>query len=241
MSFYSEMTDSYEAIFPLAPKKLKWLKALSKSGDLDQMLDIGCATGELAFEMSKTFNQVDAFDLEVGMIKKAQSTYLRPNLSYRVGDMIFTEAVFSDKQYDLVTCFGNTLVHLPDPKVGLAFTSIGQVIKPGGMLVVQLLNYDQIVENHRPTLPLIDNDVVKFERAYLWGTDDRLTFKIRLTIKSTGESFDNEVELYPMGRKRLVALLEKSGFETPIFYKDYEGNLAEGNHLPLILTTRYKG
>ena len=56
------------------------------------------------------------------------------------------------------TCFGNTLVHLQSIELmGKMLKGVFAVLKPGGHFLLQILNYDFILDEQVSELPLIDS------------------------------------------------------------------------------------
>ena len=70
------------------------------------------------------------------------------------------------------------------------------VLKPGGLFLVQVVNYDRILDNLLKGLPTIENDQICFERVYRCADQpERIRFNTRLTVKSSGKVVGNEVPL----------------------------------------------
>ena len=239
MSFYSELVNSYEMVFPLQIKKANWLREHIMANNISSMLDIGCATGALAYDMVKYLDRMDAFDLDEAMIARANRFYRHDRLEYAVGDMTELKACFPGETYDLITCFGNTLVHLPADKLRPVFTDVADRINEGGWFIGQILNYDYILDEGIQSLPLIDNERVTFKRSYKMDNPDEIRFITELTVKDGEGVYDNDIPLYPLRRNTLEGMLMDNGFYDISFYKDYQGNAAEGDHLPLIFLAKH--
>ncbi len=94
-----------------------------------QILDIGCATGELAFQLAKEDARITGIDLNEDLLNQAlvksgrsgfqsadsvkrESKFSPPNLHFQTGNMLELTTDFQPAQFDVVLCFGNTLVHL---------------------------------------------------------------------------------------------------------------------------------
>lgn len=234
MKFYDEIVRYYDLIFPLADAKLTFMEDLIERRGARSLLDVGCATGTFCWSIADKMAEVDGFDLDQEMVTLASNTYQGDHLSFCVGNMLNMSEVFPGKSYDLITCFGNTLVHLDEGGVLKAFKSIKQRLNEGGAFVGQILNYDHIFDQEIKNLPLIDNDRISFDRTYDWEGEGRLTFRATLTVKATGAQFDNAIDLYPLRRKTLEKLLLQAGFKSMTFYKNYQGAEAGGQHYPLI-------
>lgn len=238
MKFYDDIREHYDAIFPLTEAKVIFAKALVEGQGAKSLLDVGCATGSFCHRMTPWLDRVDGFDLDEAMVALAVERYADHGVNFRVGDMTATEAVFDHGPYDVVTCFGNTLVHLDRAGIDKALGSIRRALKEDGVFLGQIINYDYVATENIHTLPLINNEVVRFDRHYRWQEAARLDFTGRLRVKATGEVSENTISLWPIRRRGLTEALEKAGFNTLTFYKNYLGEKADGGHLPLIFTAR---
>ncbi len=234
MKFYDEIVKYYDFIFPLAEAKVRFVDDLVQQRGISSLLDVGCATGTFCSEIVKHLDYVDGFDLDRAMIESANRSYRHNNLNYVVGDMLKISEVFPGRSYDLITCFGNTLVHLDHEGMLQAFKGIKSRLNKDGVFVGQILNYDYVFDNEVKALPPIGNEYISFDRTYKWDNEEVLTFNAVLTVKETDEFFENAINLYPIRKEVLKKLLHEAGFIQLSFYKNYLGAEAEGYHLPLI-------
>ena len=108
--FYTSISKYYSEIFPFQPAQLQFVK--SNSGDLagKHILDIGCATGELAFQLALTGAFVTAIDLNNNLLNQAltkvtisDSKIANPLFNKR--NMLELGADFQPAQFDVVLCF----------------------------------------------------------------------------------------------------------------------------------------
>jgi 2-polyprenyl-3-methyl-5-hydroxy-6-metoxy-1,4-benzoquinol methylase len=196
-----------------------------------KVLDIGCATGELALALAKKGHQVAGIDLDEKMIALARGKTKRTGLNtdFFMKDMTKIGEDFPAVSFDAVLCFGNTLVHLENPeKIKEVFIGIHKVLKIGGILMVQIVNYDRILSGGIKELPLLESENFIFRREYRYDkADHRIQFLTHLTIKKNGEVIKSSEILYPLTFQELKAALEHAGFfkfqffgsETKIPYK----------------------
>ncbi|MCT4542878.1 MAG: class I SAM-dependent methyltransferase [Vallitalea sp.] len=237
MSFYKSISKAYDNIFPINENIVEFVLESISNENKFKILDIGCATGHLAGELSKKGFSVMGIDLNSEMIKFAKNHYKTNNVDFKVMNMLDVDEKFQEDSFDIITCFGNTLVHLTNEEmIFKALRKIKCILKNGGKLQIQILNYDYILNECIKELPLIENDYIKFERFYSEQVrDERLIFETRLTIKSTGEVISNEIYLYPLLKKQLNNMLQQLGFEDVKFYKDFKKRTYTNNHLPLVM------
>lgn len=234
-----------------------------------RLLDVGCAVGDLAAGVAESGTghkiEVDAIDLNSAMIQQAEARHSRAlqagGLRFHQMDMLKIGQEFEAEYFDAIACLGNTLVHLPGPDEIERFLretarilrsrpntggdrQAGDVEGTGGRrgcLILQLLNYEYLLEEKPKKLPLIETEQVRFEREYSYTTgsdissgDIRVLFTTRLHINESGEVHENSVELYPLRRRELEGLLKSAGFGQPKFYGSFDGSPLKDDSFPLI-------
>jgi 2-polyprenyl-3-methyl-5-hydroxy-6-metoxy-1,4-benzoquinol methylase len=200
-------------------------------------LDIGCAIGELSYELSLTGVIATGIDLNDGLLNQAQNRGSIPNLKFQKGDMLELENDFQKGQFDSVLCFGNTLVHLSTTElVGQLLKGVFFVLKTKGVFLLQILNYDYIVAENVSELPVIENEHVKFVRKYFFEENSQLVrFKTDLYLKEEERIISNETTLLALKSDDLYNLIEQSGFSGIEFYSDFKQNPFGGKHIPFVI------
>jgi len=123
-------------------------------GEPGRVLDLGSGTGEHSrFLASKGF-EVVGVDSSPAMLSKANDTPLPPNLTFLAGDIVDIEQLVSGT-FDGAICLGNTLPHLRDSATLARFiTGLRARLRQGGALVLQVLNYDKVLDSGQRFLPL---------------------------------------------------------------------------------------
>jgi 2-polyprenyl-3-methyl-5-hydroxy-6-metoxy-1,4-benzoquinol methylase len=106
---YDLLSKYYDRLFKFNPKLKSFLfPYATKNGEA---LDLGCGTGRLTQVIASLDMKVKGIDLDPFMIHEAKKKY--PELSFSTEDMIdFVK--HPSETYDLITCFGNTIVHLDE-------------------------------------------------------------------------------------------------------------------------------
>ena len=103
-------------------------------------LDLACGTGVLCRLLQKARIESRGMDFSSGMIDIARQE--SPDIPYDVADMILYRP---DAQFDLVTCTGDALNHIPDlSDVEKIFANIHAYLAPGGYFVFDLLDEREI-------------------------------------------------------------------------------------------------
>ncbi len=248
--FYTSISKYYSEIFPYQPMQLQFVK--NRVGELagKQILDIGCATGELAFQLANEKTKVTGIDLNEDLLNQAigrigfrsadsgmhESEFTPPN--FQVGNMLELETDFQKRQFDVVLCFGNTLVHLPS--IGLMrqmLKGVFSVLKPGGYFLMQILNYDYVLSEPVTDLPVIDTENIRFIRKYaIQKNNPIIHFKTQLEVKKEDRTVSNETPLFALKSDVLVNMLNDTGFKEIELFSNFKQEPFGGKHLPLVVS-----
>jgi SAM-dependent methyltransferase len=121
--------------------------------------------------------------------------------------------------FDAVYCIGNTLPHVRDSAdLAATLTDVAGALRPGGLLIVQQLNYDVILARQQRFLPLgsrtVDGTDYLFFRFYDFGAD-RITFNLAVMQRDPdGWKYDvDSTELLAVGAAELAAALGAARFD----------------------------
>jgi glycine/sarcosine N-methyltransferase len=236
--FYTSISKYYSEIFPYQPMQLQCVK--NKLGELlgKHILDIGCATGELAYRMADAGAKVTGIDLNEDLLSQAKSNKLHFNLHFQTGNMLDLETDFPIAQFNAVLCFGNTLVHLQKVELmqqmlkGVLF-----VLKPGGHFLIQILNYDYILGEQVSELPPIETENIRFVRKYRFEISNPLIrFQTELIIKKENKTISNETQLFAIKSIELIELMKNAGFQNIELFSNFKQEPFGGKHLPLVMS-----
>ncbi len=117
---------------------LQWLDARGLSPR--SALDLACGTGILCQILHRQGMTVRGMDLSPGMIAIARAN--GPGIQYDVADMT---AYRPDARFDLVTCTGDAMNHIPQMgDLRRIFENIHGYLAPGGWLVFDILNEQEV-------------------------------------------------------------------------------------------------
>lgn len=239
--FYTSIASHYQHIFPFNPAQVDFLRNVLPFNGA-RVLDVGCATGELSLALTHFGFPTWGFDYDPRMIEIAQNTKDEEAMFpvFEQLDMRLINERFPESYFDTILCFGNTLVHLQSDDQILKFTKAAhQTLVAGGKLAIQILNYEHILRNQVKSLPLIENEYIRFERNYRMNEGSHLIdFDTKLIVKSTGEEIVNSVKLYALTRNKLQELLEKSGFSEFHYFGSFKSEPLQETSLPLIVVCK---
>lgn len=234
--FYKNMADVYHHIFP-AKDKTNFLASQFKPEGY--LLDVGCSDGRVAYEMTRKGFSLEAIDLNEDMVRIANDISDMGTLFHvRLMDMKQAIDYFEPGIFDGIYCIGNTLVHLSSKdEILKVLKGFRDLLRKDGRLVIQIINYDYIYRNNIQNLPLIENEVVRFERFYTLN-DNSVTFKTRLGVKASESEYEDETTLLALRKDELESLLVQSGFSGFSCYSNYKGEAFTDDGLQLIVVAQ---
>ena len=242
MSFYSEIADYYDFIFPPSQSHAHFVKSCVKPPyPGKKILDAGSGTGDLAVSLSEAGFFVTGIDRDALMSAKAVAKIpAGSNISFFCMDMRELPGRFGPAAFDAVLSFGNTLVHLTDLKeIAVFLKDVKTTLRDEGVFLLQILNYNHILDHHVSDLPLIENDAIRFDRHYTYDAATNLiAFRTVLTVKKTGARIVNEIPLYPIREQELEAALKAAGFTSMSWYGDFNKGELKPDSLPLVVEAR---
>lgn len=231
---YQSIAKVYDYIFPQNDKQLAFIEGIQVIQPDDMILEVGCATGNLTDLLHRKSKNIIGIDLDKDLLSYSQSKY--PTYDNRYMNMLDIKDL--EKQFDRVVCFGNTLVHLPNRDlVKDFFKSVHEQLNQTGLFIVQIINYDRIVNQNIHALATIDNDHINFKRDYVIH-DNYVDFNTTLTIKKTQEVLEGSIPLLTLKKEELRTYLSEAGFTDIKFYGNLNAEALNENSVPLLFSCR---
>ena len=244
---YNNLARYYDHIFPAGENQLRFFKEEFQQHGVKTVLDLACGTGSYSLAFAGWGLDVVGVDFEEEMIhyarqKAAESS--TANVRFLVGDM--RKLPDLQKPFDAVVCIGNSLVHLlTDEDLTAALKEMYRLCKQGGLLIIQILNYDYIVDNSVTILPDIRNqdEGLVFTRQYQFRDDGLIEFATSLILSENNEEHAldaGSVLLRPLRPKQLVGYLEAAGFVNCELYAGFDRSPVQNNRMPLVVKAHKK-
>lgn len=234
LSFYQSIKTFYDYIFPLQIQQVNFVATYGKRHQ--SILEVGCANGKLSHALSQNYN-VTGIDLEADFIQIAKNNY-GETCTFLTLDMLKIKQL--KQNYDVICCFGNTLAHLKGEKINQFIHHAYDKLNVGGNLLLQIVNYQHILNHTIKTLPLIENDTIRFERSYSWLNQEELNFHTKLYIKKQAKEVLNTINLSPITQKELTETLTKHRFKDIKCYSNFKKEALTETSTLLIISAKKK-
>lgn len=216
--FYDDLAADYDAMTGFERRfviERPFFRLLVERYGITTALDAGCGTGFHALLLARLGVSTTAVDLSPRMIEKvaAHARELQLHVTAVRSDFQTLPEVLHTT-FDAVFCLGNTLAHLLDETdLRSTFDSFFKLLKPGGTLFLQILNYERILTHQERVQSVKEVGDTIFVRFYDFEPD-LLRFNL-LKLKKCGDTLEqslHSVRLNPIRHATLALLLPACGF-----------------------------
>ncbi len=221
--FYDRLSDDYDVMTGFDQRFVRerpFIKLLVDRYRIGRAVDAGTGTGFHALLLARLGVHVTAIDLAPAMIAALTRHAAQEELEIAavVGAFDQLPDLVSERQ-DAVLSMGNTLAHMPTSEhLQEALGSFRRILRPGGILLIQMLNYRRILTLRESVLADKVVHGVRFLRWYAYE-GDRIRFNItREVVDGSMPGETRSIELSPFLDSDLRQAIRSAGFETPQLY-----------------------
>lgn len=239
MSFYKSISKYYSHIFPYNALQNDFILKNLDDAKNSYLLDIGCAIGELANNLSFKVKKIDAIDLDAEMLLLAEKSKQNNNISFSNTNMLELEDSYTENTLDAISCFGNTLVHLnSEEEINSFINTSYKILKKEANIFIQIINYDRILDEKIDSLPKIENEDIEFIRKYIHTKNNKISFETILNIKKEKKKLENAIDLLPLRKESINKMLVDAGFLNIEYYSNFKGETFHSKSIPLIIIAK---
>jgi SAM-dependent methyltransferase len=175
-----------------------------------QVLDVGCGYGRHAMELAARGIHVVGLDLSTPLLVRGGEEANRRGLTINFvrGDM--RELDF-ENQFDAAYCLFSTFGYFDDETNKKALTNIAHALKPGGKLLVEILNRDYVIAD-LPTRVWWEGDgCVVLEEVELNYFSSRIQVN-RSVVFDDGRQLEQEISVRAYSLHEVGKLMHAAGF-----------------------------
>ena len=232
-TFYDRLAPDYDLMTGFEKRFVQekpFFRLLLERYAIHTALDAGCGTGFHSLLLAQLGVSVTAVDVSDKMLERLAGHAKEMGLSLNIARSSFqTLPAKVGGPFDAVFSLGNSLVHLlSSAELSLALDNFFFMLKPGGVVFLQNLNYDRILARKERIQSVKEQEGVTFIRFYDY-LDDRIVFNVlKLRRKAEGTAHElNSIELRPLVMSDLMDQLSQVGFRE---IKPYGGISMEEFH-----------
>ena len=161
-SFYDNMASQYDKLFldweATTHEQAEILERIISEHGLDRdarVLDCACGIGTQAIGLAALGYDVTASDISDGELAEARVRAEKNNVRIRFEHVDFrTLSDVFDGDFDVVMAMDNALPHmLTSEDLASAIGSIVRQVRPGGIFIASIRDYDELLEKKPPYSP----------------------------------------------------------------------------------------
>jgi len=246
--FYDPFAEYYHLIFDDWEKSIERqavaynrLIASVLPGPSVKILDCSCGIGTQAIGFAKMGHRVVASDLSAAAVTRAsrEAEIRGLKMEFCVSDMTNLKEI-EECDFDVVATLDNALPHLEAEEVRRAVAAMAAKLRPGGLLMASIRDYDALVIE-RPTVlgPTFyggEQDRRIVLQVWDWIGEAQYALHLYITLRSqagwTSHHFAGEYRC--MSRNELSLALIAAGFEQLRWLMPAETGL----YLPVVLARK---
>ena len=235
MCFYDQIADSYDEMTKLGSRLdsiSKFVRQIKDRYNLDSAIDVACGTGRHAVTMSQMGIRATGADMSAAMLQKARALAKQAGAQTQWINCPMQElSQHVNEKFDIVLCLGNSLPHiLSQDDLDRTISGFAKVLQPGGVLLIQLLNYHHILKQKDRIVAVTRNENREFIRFYDF-LPELIQFNL-LQIDWQGQQPKHTLSsttLFPYTTDILQGALQRHNFSTVNTYADLDFNSFDRN------------
>ncbi|MCX7920093.1 MAG: methyltransferase domain-containing protein [bacterium] len=209
-------------------RELPFYQQLFTQYKVKTVLDCACGSGRHAVAFAKLGFEVIGADISEPMLEQARKLAKkeRETVEFVYADFKrLTEYI--PCRFDAIVCVGNSLVQLQNLKeLNTTLQEMHDILNPNGILIVQILNFQRLMNQNITPMPLrtakVDGKELLFLRLYSFPPR-KANLDVFTFIKQQGkwEMNRHTTELLPLTKPKLLHSLHTVGYRKLKFYGDF--------------------
>ena len=217
-TFYDCLAPSYDLMTGFEKRfvaEKPFFKLLVERNNIRTALDAGCGSGFHSILLAQLGVDVTAIDLSPTMLEKVEAHATRYKTKIETVQSSFADVSRKvGKTFDAIFCMGNSLAHLRTPnELAEALHNFHLSLSVGGILFLQILNYERILRSKDKILSVKEEGGTTFVRFYNYH-ESSIEFNILELRNENGTIVHSiqSIELYPLQSSELLAALKQQDF-----------------------------
>lgn len=209
-----------DLVFAINQRQAAFLKNIIENYCIESILDLSCGNGDLAVLLAGWDKDVTTLKQDPAQVDKVhlKSVLAGVHMTVSHGDIRDLSSIYKER-FNLITCFHNSLPRLVnEADIWGTLAQIYLRLEPGGVLLIQTLNYDYLLNENSDILSALKGYYGKLgiNVSFNRGQDKSsagLVFKV--SDNSGGRKKEKEfiVPIRPICQRELNIWLAELGYE----------------------------
>jgi ubiquinone/menaquinone biosynthesis C-methylase UbiE len=222
--FFDQLAADYDQMISFTKSVEKKKNALSNflKPEMELAADLGCGSGVDSIALASLGLRVSAFDPSTEMIKVAKENAKREgfivDFHNRPADLISEE--FNNK-FDIAISLGNTFANIEKEKFHNSLVKCFGILKRGGIILIQILNYEKVVNEQRRIVNITKGTNHYYVRFYDFIGDEIIFNILTFRREKPLEHKLISTKLFPFNQNDFRIGLIKAGFTAIEFFSDF--------------------
>lgn len=243
MDSIKNIVEYYDELYPVTQEQYEFYDSLlSVFPKPVKFLNIGCGTGILENRLAKDITDVTGLETIKELLESAARKHRNQLMAVRFFQMSTIEMVrFLGKGfYNVISCLNNRIIFIHD-KVLLRkfFFDCKQLLKPDGMVILQLYNYDLYIQKSTSILPELSSIRVTL-KSKLECVNEEEYYLTQNVETGNGRIYPvcTKASVYPILRDEIESFAREAGFTSIEYYSDYKKTPANDQSPNLVVIVK---
>lgn len=214
-TFFDSISNYYDGMidFDSSLRNKQNLLSSFVVSDMGCAADLGCGTGVDSIAISRLGLNVTSFDQSNEMIKQAKLNAGKYNESIEfINSPIHKIPEHYGKSFDFIISLGNTFANIPVNLLSESFRKVRLILKPRGRFLIQILNYDLLLQKQERIVNITENAEYLFVRFYDY-LNEHINFNLlQINKDNLKENKLLTTKIYPHTKSLITKSLHNSGF-----------------------------
>ncbi|ULQ58691.1 class I SAM-dependent methyltransferase [Brucepastera parasyntrophica] len=223
--FYTAILEYYDELFPLDEDVSKFFLGLQEKMKTDSViqpppvlryLGVGCATAKLEGRLINSGMDITCIDSNHEMVETAKRRIQKGYSGVRLFEMstIDMARYLKKDSFHIISCIDDTIEYIGNETlIRKFFYDARELLKPGGKLVIQTMNFDSFNTGQPFSLPSKGSIRVSFERGYTPLENNMLQLDATLEM-GNGKKIvlQKGTEIFPLTAEKAEMFAKEAGF-----------------------------
>ncbi len=217
--FYDNLAGEYDSMTGFDKRfvhERPFFNLLVQRFGITTALDAGAGTGFHSLLLGQLGVHMMAMDVSNKMLERVKAHAKDLHLKIDIVESTFQDMPHRlNKKFDAVVCMGNSLPHLlTREELVQSLKNFSAVLRPGGILFIQILNYARILTSRERIQSVKEAGAITFVRFYEFH-EESVVFNILRLKKKEGRLIHklDSVKLRPILKPELTNALHEAGFD----------------------------